>query len=324
MLMLKATVDAELARVNAFIDAEIARLPGLIRPVAAHAFEGGGKRLRPLLTLLFARALGLSKDVDPYPLACSLEFLHTATLLHDDILDSADLRRGKPAAHVRFGVTETVLAGDALLALANKLVAGYGRPVLTTVLAEAIIRTASGEIDEIASLRDPNLTRARYMEIITGKTAYLFQAACEAGALLAGAPEQAVSLAAAYGLNLGIAFQLVDDAIDYEADEATMGKPRGGDLREGKYTLPLLMYADSLDPAERAKLMTALSGGAEAADGYLAGVARAVMDGGFTARTKQEAQGLLDAAARALESLPRGRERDVLYEALGFVLKRKK
>jgi octaprenyl-diphosphate synthase len=139
-----------------------------------------------MLTILMARALGYRGD-DILPLACSLEFLHSATLLHDDIVDGARLRRGRQSAHLLFGATHTILVGDALLALANRLVAEYGIPALTRHLSEALLRTATGEIQEIATLRDTNLTIETYYEIITGKTAFLIQAACRCGAVLAGA-----------------------------------------------------------------------------------------------------------------------------------------
>jgi len=232
MQELKARIIAEQPRFNATLATEVGTLHPLVQPVAAHVLKAGGKRLRPLLTLLVARALGYADD-DIYPLACSVELLHSATLLHDDILDDADLRRGMAAAHTVFGSTATVLAGDALLALANLIVARYGDPRLTACISEAIIRTATGEIVEIAHMRGTDHGRDTYIDIITGKTAWMLRASCELGALRAGASEEAVRAAAAFGLDLGIAFQIVDDALDF-ADRADTGKPVGGDLREGK------------------------------------------------------------------------------------------
>ena len=209
-----AYIGRELPAINAFLERSTEGLDPIVKPPVSHVLKAGGKRLRPLLTLLTARAAGLT-DADPYPLACSLEILHSATLLHDDILDGAELRRGNASAHTVYGKSVTILAGDVLLALANRMVAGYGEPRLTDVLSEAILRTVTGEVKEIAATRDVTVSEDDYLDIITGKTAYLFQGACQAGAILAGASPELERSAHDYGLNLGIAFQLVDDALDY-------------------------------------------------------------------------------------------------------------
>ena len=242
---LKIAFLKELPAINAAIQKEVDALPALVKPVAGHVMEAGGKRLRPMLTILFARALDFRGD-NLHTLASSLEFLHSATLMHDDILDNADLRRGKPSAHTRFGITPTILAGDVLLALANEIVARTDIPALTSCISRAIMQTATGEIMEIAAIRNSGITRSEYIEIITGKTAYLIQSACEFGVIAAGGSERVRSAARDFGLNLGIAFQLVDDALDYTSRADTSGKPLGGDLREGKFTLPLLLYLESL------------------------------------------------------------------------------
>jgi octaprenyl-diphosphate synthase len=249
---LKVAFLKELPVINAAIGREIDALPALVRPVAAHVMDAGGKRLRPMLTILFARALGFRGE-NLHTLASSLEFLHSATLMHDDILDNADLRRGKPAAHTLFGITPTVLAGDVLLALANEIVARTGNPALTSCISQAIMQTATGEIMEIAAIRKADISRGEYIEIITGKTAYLIQSACEFGVIAAEGSGRAREGARTFGLNLGIAFQLVDDALDYTSRADTSGKPLGGDLREGKFTLPLLLYLQSLPEEQRAR-----------------------------------------------------------------------
>ena len=275
-----------------------------------------------MLTILFARALGFRGD-HLHTLASSLEFLHSATLMHDDILDNADLRRGRPAAHMRFGVAPAILAGDVLLALANEIVARTGNPALTACIARAIMETASGEIMEIAAVRNAGLTRSEYIDIITGKTAYLIQSACEFGAIAAGASERQRSAAREFGLNLGIAFQLVDDALDYTSGAETSGKPLGGDLREGKFTLPLLLYLESLAEKDRVDTVRELT----EADLPAARQDRVIADivaGGFAGRTRDEAKAYLALASRSLDVLPVCLEKNLLGAMIDFVLKRDK
>lgn len=223
-------------------------LPLSCQPVTRHIMEGGGKRLRPLLVILFAALYGRN-DPEVYRLAISMEMLHAATLLHDDILDGADSRRGRTAAHILFGLQQTILAGDALLASGNAIVASFNQPELALAYSQATMQTAAGEILEMDSLGNPHASHADYIEIATGKTACLIAQACALGAIFAGAPPQGRETALDFGKNLGLAFQLVDDALDF-APESSTGKPRGGDLREGKLTPPLRLYRDSLSGVE--------------------------------------------------------------------------
>lgn len=314
---LKIAFLREIPAINAAIQAEIATLPPLVRPVARHVMDAGGKRLRPMLTLLFARALRYRGD-NVHALASSLEFLHSATLMHDDILDNASLRRGLPAAHTLFGLAPTILAGDVLLALANEIVARTNNPRLTTCVATAIMQTASGEIMEIAAVRNPRITQDEYIDIITGKTAYLIQAACEFGAIAADASERVLSGAAAFGRNLGIAFQLVDDALDYTSQADTSGKPLGGDLREGKFTLPLFFFLDSLDPTQREKTRQELSSPhvpQKRQDELIA----AVVAGGFAEKARAAATEYLRQAEQALDVLPECLEKKLLNSMIDFV-----
>lgn len=312
-------LQGELPKINAFLDEQAEALDSIVRPAVQHVLAAGGKRLRPLLTITSARALGAGDDI--YPLACSLELLHSATLLHDDILDDADLRRGKTAAHLTFGRGTTILAGDVLLALANKLVADYGKPKLTSVLSEAIMRTATGEIIEIANVRNAALTHDQYIEIITGKTAYLFQSACQAGAIVAEADAEAEQAAHDYGLNLGIAFQLVDDALDYVSPAEVTGKPSGGDLREGKITMPLIAYLESLEPAEREGVMNAFTAGT-LEDAEIQHICTEVENQGLVAATLDEAERYVALARKALEAFPDGREKGIMVSVLDYVVRR--
>ena len=254
MLLLKARLALELPPINKALSRAAEGLPHPVRP--RHIFEAGGKRLRPLLTILMARLLGCDKK-DIYDLAVTMEMLHAATLLHDDVLDNADTRRGKPAAHTIFNATSTILAGDAMLAHANALVAQCGDPRLCLCFSEATSRTAAGEILEIAAQHQVETTAEEYEEIIRGKTAWLIRASCQLGALRAGADDALVEAAAAYGENIGMAFQIVDDALDF-APQSVTGKPSGGDVREGKLTPPLRMYRDSPEWMVTANLLQAM------------------------------------------------------------------
>ena len=204
--MLFRSFQRELPEINDFLDSEADKLNGLVKDVAKHIIGSGGKRIRPMLTLLMARAMGYRKD-DYHAIACSLELLHSATLLHDDYLDDAEIRRGKAAAHLVFGRTETILAGDVLLALANEMGARYGNARLSWLLAKGIMETAVGEIEEIEFSKNPSLDRNTYMDIIIGKTARLIECACRCGVTLAGGTQEQEDAAGEYGLNLGIAFQ---------------------------------------------------------------------------------------------------------------------
>ena len=297
-------------------------LNGLVVPVVDHVLAAGGKRLRPLLTVLTARAFGYAGD-DVYPLACSLEFLHSATLLHDDILDGAELRRGRPSAHTLFGSTKTILAGDALLALANRIVAEFGAPELTRILSQALLSTATGEILEIAHLRDTNLSFDTYMSIITGKTAYLIEAACRCGAVLAGTDRDLTEAAGNLGLNLGIAFQLVDDVLDYATPSDISGKPSGADLREGKVTLPLIMYLESLPQAERTSLAADFQNDALDA-AALEALRRRIMDMGFAEKTRLMAADYIKDAEKALAAFPDSPETGLLGQAVALMSNREK
>ncbi|MEF2231345.1 MAG: polyprenyl synthetase family protein [Pseudodesulfovibrio sp.] len=314
--------ERELPGINAFLDAETDQLNGLVRNVAKHIIGSGGKRIRPLLTLLFARAMGYRAD-DFHAIACSLELLHSATLLHDDYLDDAEMRRGKVAAHIEFGRTETILAGDALLALANEMGARYGNARLSWLLAKGIMETAVGEIEEIEFSRNPSLDRLAYMDIIIGKTARLIECACRCGAALAGGSPELEDAAGEYGLNLGIAFQLVDDALDYASPTSETGKPEGGDLREGKVTLPLILLMEEGDEAGREALLDALRN-RSLSENRCAAMLALVREGDFAGKTRAEAAVFVGKAKQALTPFGEGEAVTVLRQAADFVLTRTK
>ena len=316
MQELKRALAEEQSPINAAMARHIAELPAAARPVAEHVFSAGGKRLRPFLTVMTGRALGCA-DEKLYSLGAAVEMLHAATLLHDDILDNATLRRGKPAAHTVFAGAPVILAGDALLAKAMLVVSSFGDTRLTDCISLAVMRTAEGEILEFDRLRDLTVSHDDYLAMVTGKTAWMLRASCELGALYAGASDRLAERAAAFGLELGIAFQMVDDALDFYPSEQT-GKPRGGDIREGKVTPPLRLYIDSLSPQDAAAFKTRFAG-AFVSDAEAAEISEAVCARGFADRTRAMAEERLALAAEALDEFPDTAERDVLRQMLRYI-----
>ncbi|WGM38396.1 polyprenyl synthetase family protein [Caulobacter sp. NIBR1757] len=231
---------ADMAGVNALISARMQSPVAVIPALADHLINAGGKRLRPLLTVAAARLAGSTSD-GCLKLAAAVEFIHTATLLHDDVIDSSQLRRGKVAAHLIWGAPSSVLVGDYLFARAFELMVEAGSLRALDILAKAAGVISEGEVLQLTRAHDLNLSKDIYLEIIRAKTAELFAAAAEAGAVSAGASEEQTRAMRTYGMNLGLAFQLSDDALDYGGTTEALGKNAGDDFREGKATLPLLL-----------------------------------------------------------------------------------
>ena len=231
---------ADMAGVNALISARMQSPVAVIPALADHLINAGGKRLRPLLTVAAARLAGSTTD-GCLKLAAAVEFIHTATLLHDDVIDSSQLRRGKVAAHLIWGAPSSVLVGDYLFARAFELMVEAGSLRALDILAKAAGVISEGEVLQLTRAHDLNLSKDIYLEIIRAKTAELFAAAAEAGAVSAGASEEQTRAMRTYGMNLGLAFQLSDDALDYGGTTEALGKNAGDDFREGKATLPLLL-----------------------------------------------------------------------------------
>lgn len=308
----------ELPRINAAIDTELSCLPLSCQPIATHIIAAGGKRLRPFLTVISAALFG-NIDRSIYRLAASMEMLHAATLLHDDILDQAATRRGRPAAHTIFGLNKTILAGDALLAAGNMIVASYNKPELTDAYSQATLNTAAGEILEMDSLRKPDTDHKEYLEIARGKTACLIAQACKLGAIYASANETQLEAIANFGENLGLAFQLVDDALDF-APESQTGKPSGGDLREGKMTPPLILYRESLSCKDRAAFDAEFISGQINEDSlkiHLEAIPA------FASDSLKFADAYLSEACQSLENLPKNEENAILAEMAAYVRSRK-
>lgn len=321
MLTFARILMQEQPRIHTALEQAVGRLPAPVRDIAGYVLLSGGKRLRPLLTLTSARVFGCKRP-ELYDLAAAPEMIHVASLLHDDVLDAADTRRGRQAAHRVFGVTPCLLAGDALLAEASYKVSQYGDPALVSCVSEAMVRTVAGETHEIALQRSLNHGMDEYLDVIIGKTGWLLRASCRLGALFADAPEAGVEALSSFGLNLGIAFQMVDDALDF-ADEAVTGKPTGGDLREGKFTPPIMFYLDSLTGTARADFSAAFTAGSFS-DADVAAVSRSIREQGFDTRTRALADEYLQRADASLDALPDSPERSVFRKALGFVRDREK
>lgn len=237
---LVALTREDMTRVNETILSRTGSEVTMIPEVAQHLISSGGKRLRPMLTLATAQLAGYG-GAGHVKLAASVEFMHTATLLHDDVVDESDLRRGKPSARKVWGNEASVLVGDFLLGQAFKMMVEVGSLQCLDVLSTAAAVIAEGEVMQLAAAKNTATTEDEYLAVIRAKTAALFAAASEVGPILAGAPEDAQKACRSYGINLGVAFQLIDDALDYGGTSAKLGKNVGDDFREGKITLPLVL-----------------------------------------------------------------------------------
>ncbi len=249
---LSALVHDDLLACNQVIVAHMDSPVALIPQLAAHIVAAGGKRLRPVLTLAAARLCGYGGGARHVDLAACVEFIHTATLLHDDVVDESVLRRGLASANAVFGNKASVLVGDFLFARAFQLMVADGSLDVLRILSAAAATIAEGEVLQLVTQNDLSTSEERYLDVVRGKTAALFAAACEVGAVVAARPPGEATALRDYGTHLGIAFQLVDDALDYAADQAVLGKTVGDDFREGKITLPVLAAYAAGDATERA------------------------------------------------------------------------
>ncbi|MCW2272628.1 polyprenyl synthetase family protein [Rhodoblastus acidophilus] len=267
MEALVGLVAADMNRVNQTILARTGSDVTMIPEVATHLISSGGKRLRPMLTLATAGMCGYQGE-GHFKLAAAVEFMHTATLLHDDVVDESDLRRGKAAARKLWGNEASVLVGDFLLGQAFRMMVEVGSLPCLEVLSVAATVIAEGEVMQLAAAKDTATTEDAYLAVIRGKTAELFAAAAEVGPTVALRPKAEIAACRAYGMNLGIAFQLIDDALDYGGTAAKLGKNVGDDFREGKITLPVVLTFRRGNEAERAFWQRTLEKG-EIGDGDL-------------------------------------------------------
>ncbi len=311
---LPSDIVADLAAMDTLIGQRLRSEVALVSMVADYLIGAGGKRMRPVLLLLFARALRTKQrpanEADhPVLLAAVVEFIHTATLLHDDVVDESDLRRGRETANAAFGNAASVLVGDFLYSRAFQMMVEVKRLDIMQVLADATNTIAEGEVLQLMNCNDPDVDEERYLKVIRYKTAQLFEAAALVGALLANAPASAQAAAAEYGRRIGTAFQLIDDVLDYAGVTTEIGKNVGDDLREGKPTLPLIHVMRHGTPHERTLVRRAIEHGqTEDFDTILA----AIETTGALAATRSRAHSEVRAARAALESLPDSPYRDAL------------
>ena len=314
LLSTLAPLGGDLARVDALIRSRLDSDVALVRQVAQYLVSAGGKRLRPALLLLASGALGYRGE-NRFELAAVIEFIHTATLLHDDVVDASDLRRGRQTANAAFGNAAAVLVGDFLYSRAFQMMVEIGDMRVMEVLAEATNTIAGGEVMQLMGTHDPDVDEARYLEVIRRKTAKLFEAAARLGAVLSGRRDLEEGLAA-YGRHVGTAFQVIDDVLDYSGD---LGKNLGDDLAEGKPTLPLI-YTMRCGSAEQAGLVrNAVESGGR---GDFGRVLEAIRACGALDYARAAAQREAEAAARAITPLPPSEHKQSLLELASFAVTR--
>ena len=313
-------VAADMNAVNAVIlDRMQSQIP-LIPELAGHLIAGGGKRMRPMLTLASARLIGYT-GTRHHRLAASVEFIHTATLLHDDVVDGSDMRRGKRAANLIWGNPASVLVGDFLFSRSFELMVEDGSLKVLKILSNASAVIAEGEVNQLTAARRIDLGEDRYLDIINAKTAALFAAACRIAAVVAERGDGEEAALDAYGRNLGIAFQLVDDAIDYVSDAGTMGKDAGDDFREGKMTLPVILAYARGDAEQRKFWKDAIEGRRASDEDFAQAIdlvrrTRSVDD--TLARARHYGQRAID----AIGGFANGKAKDAMVEAVEFAVAR--
>jgi len=318
-LLLRLTTD-DMAGVDRFITARMESSAPTIPALADHLISAGGKRLRPLIAIAAARMCGGTGDAC-LKLATAVEFIHTATLLHDDVVDGSKLRRGKVAAHLIWGGATSVLVGDFLFARAFELMVETGSLRVLDILSKASSVIAEGEVLQLTRAHDLNLDQETYLEIIGAKTAELFAAAAEAGAVSAGATPARAAALRDYGLNLGLAFQLADDVLDYGGAAETLGKNAGDDFREGKATLPLLLAIARSGPREAAFWERAV-GRMEQTEADFRRARELVIGTGALEAALDTAADYAEAAKAALGPFPRDGWRDALESLADFAVSR--
>lgn len=313
-------VAGGMGRVNALILEMAGSNAAMIPEIARHLIDSGGKRLRPMLTLASAAAFGYEGD-GHVKLAACVEFMHTATLLHDDVVDESEMRRGKLSARMLWGNQASVLVGDYLLGQAFRMMVEVGSLDALRVLSDAAAIIAEGEVMQLAAAKNLATGEADYLRVINAKTAALFSAACEVGPIVAGGNAAMRRAMAGYGTELGLAFQLIDDALDYGGSSMTLGKRVGDDFREGKVTLPVVLAARAGGETERAFWSRTIEAG-EVRDGDLEQAIELLHRHGAIAATVERARAYGARAIDALAAVPAGAHRDALEDVVGFCVSR--
>lgn len=311
-------IAADMEAVNAVIRRQLHSDVPLVNQIAEYIIGAGGKRIRPVLVLLLANAYGY-RDTHHHTLAAVVEFIHTATLLHDDVVDESSLRRGRQTANALFGNAASVLVGDFVYSRAFQMMVSVGDMRVMQILADATNVIAEGEVLQLLNMHDPDVTEARYLQVIRSKTAKLFEAATQLGALIAGASEAEIEAAAEYGRSLGTAFQLIDDVLDYSGNAADIGKNVGDDLREGKPTLPLIYLMQNGTPGQRELVRACIENGDEK---HFDEILTAITSSGALDYTKHEAEKAAQRASASIAMLPDSQFKDSLLQLCAFAVDR--
>jgi octaprenyl-diphosphate synthase len=311
-------IASDMNAVNLVISDQLYSDVPLIQQIAHYIINAGGKRIRPALVLLFANAHGYS-NTDHHLLATIVEFIHTATLLHDDVVDESSLRRGRQTANALFGNAASVLVGDFLYSRSFQMMVSIGDMKVMRILADATNVIAEGEVLQLLNMHDPEVTEQRYLQVIRSKTAKLFEAAAQLGTLIAGASEPEIEAAGEYGRSLGTAFQLIDDVLDYSGNAADIGKNVGDDLREGKPTLPLIYLMHNGTTAERNLVRACIQNGDE---NHFDDILAAITTSGALDYTKRQAEQAAGYAAKSISCLPHSQFKESLLELCAFAVTR--
>ncbi|MBN1142443.1 MAG: polyprenyl synthetase family protein [Deltaproteobacteria bacterium] len=305
-------------RIAAHLRSDVA----LIHQVSGHLLSGGGKRIRPLLVILSARLCGYDRP-ELLDLASAVEFIHTASLLHDDVVDGSCLRRGRASANVIWGNEASVLVGDFLFARSFTLLVRFGNPRIMEILSGATEVMAKGEVLQLANIRSPSPDLGHYLHVVRCKTAGLMAAACRCGAVLGNADPEREAALEGFGLEIGMAFQFIDDLLDYVGEQDEFGKTPGSDLAEGKLTLPLLLALQSAPAAERESILEIVSRKRKTAAAFRKVVAFLERYDGI-GQTRNEARQRLEKAKRQLGLFPDGTARNDLLELADFLMERRR
>lgn len=314
-------IRPDLERIEAEIERNLSSSVPLISTVGRHIMGSGGKRLRPLLMILSARLCGYQGNHDA-ALAVVFEFLHASSLLHDDVVDNAEFRRSQPAANVLWGNQGVVLVGDFLYSKSILMTVGHNNIRILEALSEATTKMAEGEVLQLIHADNLELDEPEYLEVITRKTAVLISAACQIGAIFGGGTTAQERALTTYGLNLGIAFQLIDDTLDFTGDADELGKPVGNDIQQGKATLPLIFVLRNGSATERARLKTLFTVEPMLAE-HLQEIKQCVTASGGIAYAAQRAMEYVDKAKEAIQIFPHHPAKEILLDIADYVICRR-
>ncbi len=313
-----STIAADMDAVNAVIRQRLHSEVALVNQIAEYIISAGGKRIRPVLVLLVANAYAY-KGAAHHELAAVVEFIHTATLLHDDVVDESSMRRGRQTANALFGNAASVLVGDFLYSRSFQMMVSLNNMRVMQILSDATNVIAEGEVLQLLNMHDPDVSRESYLQVIRSKTAKLFEAAAELGALVAGANDAQIAAAGEYGRSLGTAFQLIDDVLDYAGDASEIGKNVGDDLREGKPTLPLIYLMENGTPEQRELVRSCIENGDEQ---HFDTILAAVTSSGALDYTRREAEVAAQRAIDAIADLPDSQYKESLLQLARFAVDR--